>query len=197
VRAAKRDIVSMSIRVPSEKFAETLDQIRATSEKVVFETIKGDDVTEEFIDIEARLKAKKALEQQFTEIMKRAVSINDALNVQGQIADVRGEIEKIEGRRRFLQNQSSLSTIKIKLQTPEVIFSASSNGPGERLEQSFSVGFDFALNFVLGLVTIFVAIAPFALFIGLPVWGLVRYLWKKHIRSRTIIELAKEELDAA
>jgi hypothetical protein len=197
VRAAKRDIVSMSIRVPSEKFAETLDQIRATSEKVVFESIKGDDVTEEFIDIEARLKAKKALEQQFTEIMKRAVSINDALNVQGQIADVRGEIEKIEGRRRFLQNQSSLSTIKIKLQTPEVIFSASSNGPGERLEQSFSVGFDFALNFVLGLVTIFVAIAPFALFIGLPVWGLVRYLWKKHIRSRTIIELAKEELDAA
>ncbi|MBK8466258.1 MAG: DUF4349 domain-containing protein [Chloracidobacterium sp.] len=196
-RATKRDIVTMSVRVPSQKFADTLDQIRSASEKVIFETVKGDDVTEEFIDIEARLKAKKALELQFTEIMKRAVSINEALMVQSQLAEVRGEIEKIEGRKRFLENQSSLSTIKIKLQTPEAVFSTSSKGFGARLSQSFGVGLDFALDFVLGLLTFFVAIAPFAVFIGLPIMLIVRYFWKRRSRSRTIIELAKEELNAA
>lgn len=197
IKIGKRDIVTMSVRVPSQKFGDTLDQIRSVSEKIIFETVKGDDVTEEFIDIEARLKAKKALEQQFVEIMKKAYSIDDALNVQSQLADVRGEIEKIEGRKRFLENQSSLSTIKIKLQTPEVIFSASSKGFGDRLGQSSAIGLDFATNFVLGIVTILVAVAPFAIFVGLPLVLIVRYFWRKHNRSRTIIELAKEELNAA
>lgn len=196
VRATKRDIVTMNVRVPSQKFADTLDQIRAMSARIIFETVKGDDLTEEFMDIEARLKAKKALEAQFVEIMKRANSIDDALNVQSQLAEVRGEIEKIEGRKRFLENQSSLSTIKIKLQTPEVVFSASSKGFSSRLAESFGVGLEFATNFVLGIVTILVAIAPFAILIGLPLVFIVRYFWKRHGRSRTIIELAKEELDA-
>lgn len=196
-RAAKRDIVTMSVRVPSQKFADTLAQIRATSEKIIFETVKGDDVTEEFIDVEARLKAKKALEQQFIEIMRRAGSVNEALSVQSQLAEVRGEIEKIEGRKRFLENQSSLSTIKIKLQTPEVVYTAASKGYGDRLSQSFGVGLEFAMSFLLGLVTFLVAIAPFAILIGLPFLVILRYFWKKHRRSRTIIELAKEELDAA
>lgn len=196
VRATKRDIVTMSIRVPSQKFADTLDQVRAASDKIIFETVKGDDVTEEFIDIEARLKAKKALEQQFVEIMKRAYSVDDALTVQSQLAEVRGEIEKIEGRKRFLENQSSLSTIKVRLQTPEVVFSASSKGFGDRFSQSFGIGLEFAMNFVLGFVTILVAIAPFAVLIGLPLVLAVRYFWKRQARSRTIIELAKEELKA-
>ena len=193
VRATKRDIVSMSVRVPSQKFAETLDQIRQTSERVVFETVKGDDVTEEFIDVEARLTAKKALEQQFVEIMKRASNVEDALNVQSQLGDVRSEIERIEGRKRFLENQSSLSTIKIKLQTPAV-FSASSSGFSHRLGESLATGFDFALNFVLGLVTLVVATLPFVVFIGLPVFFGFRYFWKKQSRPKSVSEIAKEEL---
>jgi len=197
-QATKRDIVSITVRVPSNNFTETLDQIRATSEKVVFETIKGDDVTEEFIDIEARLKAKKGLEQQFAEIMKRAGTIQEALSVQSQLADVRSEIEKIEGRKRFLASQSSLSTIKIKLQTPEVVvLAATQNGYADRVAQAFAVGLDFAMNFVLGLMTILVAIAPFAILVGLPAVLILRYFWKKHGRARSVLELAKEELDAA
>src|SRR5262249_17830794 len=68
IKAANRDIVTMTVRVPAEKFSEALDEIRKTSSRVVSETVKGDDVTEEYIDIEAQLKAKKALEAQFMEI---------------------------------------------------------------------------------------------------------------------------------
>ena len=134
---------------PFRQIRETLDEIRKTANRVVVETVKGQDVTEEFVDIEAQLKAKKALEEQFMSIMKRANSVDDALSVQSQLAEVRGEIERIEGRKRFLENQSSLSTIKIRLQTAKV-FAASSAGLGARLTDAFSSGFDVAMNFFLG-----------------------------------------------
>jgi hypothetical protein len=72
IQSTAGDIVMMSVRVPSEKFSETLDEMRKIATRVVVETVKGEDVTEEFIDIEAQLKAKKALEEQFMLIMKRA-----------------------------------------------------------------------------------------------------------------------------
>ncbi len=193
IRVSNRDIVFMSVRVPSERFVETLAEIRAASGRVISETIKGEDVTEEFIDIEARLKAKRALEQQFMEIMKRANTVDDALSVQTQLADVRGEIEKIEGRMRFLQNQASLSTIKLRIQTAAV-FSANSAGFGYRLSDSFGRGLDVALNFILGLVTFVVGVLPFAIVFGIPGFLISRYLWRKQKRPMTVQEIAEEEI---
>ena len=193
VKATTRDIVTMTVRVPAAKFNETLDEIRKTASRVIVENIKGEDVTEEFIDIEARLKAKKALEQQFLEIMKQAKSVADALNVQSQLAEVRGEIEKIEGRKRFLENQSSLSTIKIRLQTPTA-FSANSSGYSTQLGEAFGRGFDSALNFILGLVTFIVAILPFLLVVVLPLALVIRYFLKRQRRQRVASEIAREEI---
>jgi len=193
VRSGKRDTVTMTIRVPAEKFGETLDEIRQTASRVIVETVKSDDVTEEFIDIDAQLKAKRSLEAQFLEIMKRANTVEDALEVQRQLSQVRGEIEKIEGRRRFLENQSALSTVKIRLQTPTAI-SANSEGFGYRLRESFGDGFDAALSFILGLVTFVIAVLPFLIFIVLPIYLIVRYILKKRRKQATAKEIAKDEL---
>jgi hypothetical protein len=192
-RSAVRDVVTMTVRIPSAKFTEALDEIRKTASRVVVETVKSDDVTEEFIDIEAQLKAKKALEAQFLEIMKRANTVEDALNVQSELAEVRGEIEKIEGRKRFLENQTSFSTIKIRLQTPAT-FTETSNGFFDRFKQAFSSGFDAALNFVLALISFLIAIVPFLIFIVLPLYFVVRYFLKKRNSRLTALEIAKEEL---
>ncbi|MGB7207603.1 MAG: DUF4349 domain-containing protein [Pyrinomonadaceae bacterium] len=193
IKSTTRDTVVMTVRVPAEKFGETLDEIRKTASRVVVENVKGQDVTEEFIDIEAQLKAKKALEQQFMEIMKRANTVDDALSVQSQLAEVRGEIEKIEGRKRFLENQASLSTIKIRLQTAKV-FAASSEGFGDRVAESFSRGFDIALNFILGLVTLVIGALPFALFVGVPGYFLARSIMRRRNRPMSVSEIAKEEI---
>lgn len=189
----KRDTVSMTLRVPADRFSSALDEIRLTADTVVLETVKGEDVTEEFIDVEARLKTQKALEQQYIEIMKRASSVEDALYVQSELAEVRGEIEKVEGRKRYLENQSSLSTIKVKLQTPAAI-SASSEGFDSKLSESFGKGLDVALNFILGLVTLVVGALPFALFIGLPGFLIARHFWRKQKRPMSVTEIAKEEI---
>jgi hypothetical protein len=193
IKSTTRDTVIMTVRVPAEKFSEALDEIRKTATRVVVESVKGQDVTEEFIDIEAQLKAKKALEQQFMEIMKRANTVDDALSVQSQLAGVRGEIERIEGRKRFLENQASLSTIKIRLQTAKV-FAASSEGFGGRVSDSFTAGFDVALNFILGLVTIVIAVLPFVLLIGLPGFLIARYFWRKQSRPKSVSDIAQDEI---
>ncbi len=193
IKANSRDIVSMTVRVPAARFGDALTEIRQTATRVVLETVKGEDVTEQFIDIEAQLKAKKALEQQFMEIMKRANTVGDALTVQSQLADVRGDIERIEGRKRFLANQSNLSTIKIRLKTQK-LFAANSAGFGGRLSDSFTAGADVALNFVFGFLTFIVAALPFALFIGLPVFIVFRYVLRRQARPRSVVELAQDEL---
>ena len=192
-RLTARDVVNMTIRVPADQFQATLDEIRLAAGRVVSETIKGQDVTEEFIDIEAQIKAKKALEAQFMEIMKRANTVEDALDVQRQLADVRGEIERIEGRLRFLENQSALSTVKVRIQTPAAI-SSNTTGFTYRLTESFGDGVDIALNFVLGLVTLVIGLLPFALFIGLPGFLIGRWIWRQQKQPMSVRDIAKEEI---
>lgn len=194
IKAANRDIVTITIRVPAEKFGEALEEIGKAGGRVISENVKGEDVTEEFIDIEAQIKAKKALETQFMEIMKRASRVEEALEVQSQLADVRGEIEKIEGRKRFLENKSSLSTIKIRLQTAQVIALAT-RGFGERFVEAFDAGMSVATGFLLGLMTFVVAALPFALLIGLPTLIGFRYFWKRQSSPKSVSEIALDEIN--
>lgn len=193
VTSTTTDIVVMTVRMPSDNFSDALADIRNVASRVVIETIRGQDVTEEFIDVEAQLRAKAALEIQFMEIMKRSNTVEDALNVQAQLASVRGEIERIEGRKRFLENQSSLSTIKVRMQTPRV-FAAASIGFGDRLVGAFSSGFDVAINFLLGLITFVIAVLPFVVFICLPAFLGIRYFWNRQERPKSVIDLAESEL---
>ncbi|MBA3692784.1 MAG: DUF4349 domain-containing protein [Acidobacteria bacterium] len=193
VKATTRDTVTMTVRVPSAKFDEALSEIRQTASRVIVESVKGQDVTEEFIDIEARLKTQKALEAQFLEIMKRSNSVEDALNVQTEIAQVRGEIEKIEGRKRFLESQASLSTVKIKLQSPTA-FSANSTGFFYQLKEAFGDGFSAALNFILILVKILIALLPFLILIVLPIYLLIRYILRKNRKQKLASDIAREEI---
>lgn len=193
-KATKTDTVTMTLRIPAAKFDESLEEIRKSSNRVIVETITGQDVTEEFIDVEARLKTQKALEAQFLEIMKQAKTVDEALDVQSKIADVRGEIEKVEGRKRFLENQAAFSTLKIRLQTPAA-FSASSSGFFYQIKQAFGNGFDAALSFILILITIIIALLPFLVFIVLPIYLLIRYFVKKNRKQKSAGEVARTELN--
>jgi hypothetical protein len=183
----------MTVRVPAAKFDESLGEIRKAANRVIVETVKGQDVTEEFIDIEARLKTQKALEAQFLEIMKQAKTVEDALNVQSEIAGVRGEIEKVEGRKRFLENQTSFSTIKIQLKSTTA-FSANSAGFFYQLSESVSDGFSAAMNFVLGLINNVIALLPFLIFIVLPIYLVIRYFLRKSRKQKSSGDIAREEI---
>lgn len=174
--------VVITVRVPAAQFNEALEKIRPTGDRVLNENITGQDVTEEFLDLEARIKTQKALEAQFLEIMKQSKGVSDALEVQTEISKVRTEIERMEGRKRFLQNQATLSTIIVTLQTPPSIVSNSTTGFGHKLKQAFADGMDIATLIVLGLIQLIIVLIPITLFIFLPL-GLILRLIVRRLRN--------------
>src|SRR5688572_3373280 len=148
--------IKLVVRIPSERFGPALDEIKQLAGNLPGENISGQDVTEDFIDLEARIKTQKALESQFLAIMKQAGSVTEALEVQRQIADVRTDIEKLEGRKRFLENRSSLSTITVNIQKPKVI-AVSPTGFGRTIRDAVSDSLDLASGmFIFFLRTVIV-----------------------------------------
>jgi hypothetical protein len=171
--------VSITMRVPAERFAEAMEALRATGSQVLSEKMSGQDVTEEYIDLQARIRTKQALEAQFLEIMKQARSVSDALEVQRQISEVRGEIERLEGRRRFLENQSSLSTIKITLSAPTPVITTSGPTFGTHIQRAFGDAVDTASAIVIGFIRFLGVMTPVVVLIGIPGFLLVRFLWRR------------------
>ncbi|HEV7844460.1 MAG TPA: DUF4349 domain-containing protein, partial [Pyrinomonadaceae bacterium] len=170
-----------SIHVPAAQFDAAINEIRGAGSRVAQDKVTTQDVTEEYIDLEARIRAKQALEAQFMEIMKQARTVQDALEVQRQLSDVRAEIERYEGRRRFLENQTSLSTINVTIQPPSQI--VSSTGFFYSVKRAFGDGLDVAALITLGLVRVFIALLPILIFIVLPIYLVVRFLVRRAQRQ--------------
>jgi PBP1b-binding outer membrane lipoprotein LpoB len=168
--------VAVVARVPAAQFDQAVEAIRRIGGRMKVEKLSGMDVTEEYIDLEARIRTKRALEMQFLEIMRQARKISDALEVQNQLADVRTEIESLEGRRRFLENKSALSTISVTLQTPAPMLAATTSGFMHSVKLAFGDGLDAASEIVLGIIRFVMVMIPIALFILLPCWLLYKWL---------------------
>ncbi|MEJ7618533.1 MAG: DUF4349 domain-containing protein [Pyrinomonadaceae bacterium] len=176
--------VTMIARVPSNNFDAVVEEVRKVGHRVIQDKRTGQDVTEEYVDIEARLRAKKAVEAQFLEIMKRAEKISDALEVQRQLGEVRAEVEQIEGRRRFLENQSSMSTITVTIRPPTAIIAGTSSGFWSGVREAISSGVGAAASIVLVLIRIVIALVPILLFIALPIGLAIRFFVRRSKRSR-------------
>jgi hypothetical protein len=190
VEPAKRTLdIRLVVRVPENHFGAALDQIRGLSSNLKEEKVTGQDVTEEFIDLEARIKTQKALELQFLQIMKQAGKIVDALEVQRQVADVRTEIEKLEGRKRFLENRSSLSTISVNIQTPSPIV-VSTTGFRHGLREAVSDSVEFGSGIVIFFVRFVIVMLPLFVLVLLPGALILRYFMRRARRMRLAEALA-------
>lgn len=103
------------VRVPADKFDETVGEIKKLAIKVEREAVNAKDVTEEYVDLEAQLRNLRAEEQQYLEIMKKAVRIEDILSVSQRLFDTRGRIERIQGQFQYLSRQVEMAAISIQL----------------------------------------------------------------------------------
>jgi hypothetical protein len=182
--------IKLVVRVPSNQFGRAFDEIKKLAGNTPAEQVTSQDVTEDFIDLEARIKTQKALEVQFLEIMRQANKIADALEVQRQIAEVRTEIEKLEGRKRFLENRSSLSTINVNIQTPKPIITVTQTGFGHSLREAVSDSISLASDMVLFFARSVIMLLPVFLFVFLPLGLVGRYLIRRAKRMRLAQALA-------
>jgi hypothetical protein len=110
--------ISLTLRLPADSLTATLAQVRAVADRVVTESLQSQDVTDQFVDIEAQLRNLTALETELLALLAELRDNNNAdpsklLQVFDQIRATRGEIEQLEGRRQMLANLVSLATLHI------------------------------------------------------------------------------------
>ncbi len=154
---------SLIIRVPKEKFDLLLDSISQIAKAIQSKNIHMQDVTEEFIDIESRLKNKKEVELQYRELLKRAGSISEILEVNEHLRIVREEIDAKEGRLKYLSSQVNYSTINL---TVSQNFEQTYTGFFGKLGKALSGGWKGLLNFIVGLVYLW----PFLIILTIIIW---------------------------
>ncbi|MCW2606283.1 MAG: hypothetical protein JWO60_976 [Frankiales bacterium] len=106
---------SVTLRVPVDAFEQVVAQVRGLPGKVRASTTSGQDVTAQYADVEAQIATLKAARSRFLTILERANSIGDVLSVQQRVDDVTGRIDRLEGQRRVLADQSDTATLEVSV----------------------------------------------------------------------------------
>lgn len=169
-----RIIRTLTIRVPTKNFNKTIDSIETNVPFFDEKRISSRDVTEEFIDLEARLKAKKTLEKRYLDLLSKAKNVKEILDIERELSKIREEIEAKEGRLKYLQNKVSLSTLTVEFYkvTSETGVTLSY---GTKMWNAIKSGFNGLSVFFLGLLNIW----PFLLIMIILLFWIRRWYKKR------------------
>lgn len=175
---------TLVFRVPAGAFDEALAVVRALGTRVSSEKVTGQDVTEEYVDLEARIHAQRAVEEQYLGVLKDARTIPDILAVQQKLGEVRTEIERAEGRRRFLENQTNLSTITVHIARHLAAIDTSGPGFGRSVREAGHDSVVVAIAIVNGAIRIVGVLVPVGALVGLPLWVVVQSWRRRRAKAR-------------
>lgn len=170
---------SLVLRVPAEQLDDLLPRLEALG-KVEKRNVTGKDVTEEYYDTSARKTAFEKQEKRLLELLGKANTVKEMLEIENELARVRSQIESLQARIKLLDNLTSLATINIEIRSPKSI------STGETVKEPFwqriKAGWLRGINGMVGLVedltVLFVALLPYT-----PIFAIAGYvfyrLWKK------------------
>jgi hypothetical protein len=145
---------NLTIRIPSNDFDAFISK---TSKEVNYFDVKeisSDDVTEEFIDVQSRIKTKKILENRYLELLKKANKVSEMLEIEEQVSEIREEIEAKEGRLKYLNDKVSLSTIQINFYKKIAQENMVGMSFGTKIWDAIVTGFNGIISFLLLLISI-------------------------------------------
>lgn len=167
------------VRVESDKFEDLLDEMTQESIFLDHKNVKADDVTEEFMDIQTRLKTKRAVEKRYLDILEKARTIEEILKVENQLRVIREEIEAKEGRLKFLTDQINYSTINMEIYQRIEATQAPSDSFITKIGRGFKAGWQGILSFIINLAYTW----PLLLVLGVGGYFTIKYVRKKSQRK--------------
>ncbi|MEO5927184.1 MAG: DUF4349 domain-containing protein [Patescibacteria group bacterium] len=165
----------LTVRIPVAQFEAVKAQLKGLATVVLNESTSGQDVTSQFVDLEADLRNAKAEEASYLEILKKSGTIEDTLEVTKQLAQVRGRIERLTGQERYLSNRTDLATLTITLtEESRIDIPTRTWEPGEVLRNALHDLVVSLQSLVDFLIRAFIAIVglllPILLITGLIIW---------------------------
>lgn len=171
---------TIQVRVPAEIFDEAMVYFATLAKKVTHEGIRGQDVTEEYTDLQSQLRNLEATETQLLKIMERSGTITEVLAVQKELTNVRGQIEQTKGRMQYLEQSVKMSTITINLALSEELLPIP---PAEKWRPVYVIkrSWHSLLGSLRGISYFLIWIGIYAIIwvpLGVIIW-LGRRFWKK------------------
>lgn len=174
----------ITVKVPVANFEKAFSDLKKVASLVINESTSGTDVTEQYVDLQAQLKNKQTEEEAFTRIMAQAQEISDILAVQTQLSRVRGEIERLQGRIKYLESQTDMSTITINLSEDANISMVDKWRPWQVVKTSASVLVKNVQNFADFVIRLIILVLPVFLLYALLVWVIYGIGKKAYIKFR-------------
>jgi hypothetical protein len=193
---------TITIRVPAEQYENTVTRLRQLALRVESESTNTPDVTEEFVDLEARktnLEHTETALQTLLDERQRVGQTSDILEVYRELTNIRGQIEQIEGRMRYLANQAALSSIVINL-TPDVLYQPVSiagwepQGVAKEALQALVTALQGLINLAIWLI---ILVLPLLIILLLPVVVvivIIRWWWKRRSAKKMAAPTPKAEI---
>lgn len=170
---------TITLRVPADAMTQ-LERALAGIGSVISQSASSDDVTEQAIDLDARLKNLRAEEATLRTFLKRTAKVSELLEVERELSRVRGEIESMDAQLTYLQRQAARATLTVSLVEPDPI--TPTGGVSWDLRQAFARGIAITAGMLTSLVTIAVPLVAVGLVLGVIAWP-VRIIVKRR-RSR-------------
>ncbi|MDX1807082.1 MAG: DUF4349 domain-containing protein, partial [Paenisporosarcina sp.] len=170
----------MVVRIPEKHFEKFLADAEGEAAKVLERNVTGQDVTEQYVDLQSRVKSKRAVEERLLAFMSNAQKTDDLLKISADLAQVQEEIEVMVGKMKFLENQTSFSTIELlmyenKVVVPEI--ESKELNTWEKTKKQLATSTNSLLAAGSALIVFFVGNMPVLLIlalIGLFVYWFVR-----------------------
>lgn len=177
------------VRVPVNEYNDFLSGVSSLG-FAESRSENAQDVTEEYVDVEARIKNKKQLETRILEMLaERSGKLADVLEIERELARVREEIERMEGRLRFLQDRTSLATININCREEKEYVPPEPPTLMSRITASWTESLTTLRRTGEHLLIGLIAAAPWLIVLAIPVL-IVRFLVKRWLRKRQTRESA-------
>lgn len=163
---------TFTLRVPENRFEEALDRTEALGDRLELR-LSSQDVTEEYVDLESRLRYWRSQEQFYARLMEEATTIEDLVTIQTRMQDVLLTIEQIEGRLRYLEDRTSYATLTVGLTEAPALAPGPVVGEPGILERAIDQAGDVLLTTIGGLIVA----AAFLLPVTVAGGALVLVLW--------------------
>ncbi|MGM0873461.1 MAG: DUF4349 domain-containing protein [Bacillota bacterium] len=160
---------TITVRIPQDKFDSFLQSVEKRSTKIVDRSISGQDVTEEYVDHESRLKSKQVVEKRLLAFMEKTEKTEDLLKISTDLAAVQEEIEAIKGRMNYLNNKVDLATVTIYVMEDKVNVPPLENeelNTWEKTKEQFMISINFLLKACSALIIFIVGSLPILLLLG-------------------------------
>ncbi|WP_433370649.1 DUF4349 domain-containing protein [Actinoplanes sp. CA-142083] len=167
---------TLTLRVPADKFSTTVDQLSKLG-KEEHREISTEDVTEETVDLDARITVQEARVDSGRRLLAQAKSLNDLVMLEKEVASRESDLASLQAKKRRLADLTALSTITVTFLGPAAPAAQVEDNPGGFLG-GLSAGWDALLASLKVLLTVLGALLPWLIVIGLPVWGLF-YLYRR------------------